>query len=67
MIHYVLCLGSFLAQDEEALRACHLADSNIKQDMAVDFMNYTAKSLLLHYRASGITQEGTSLLAKLRV
>ena len=67
LIHYVLCLGSFLAQDEEALRAYHLADSNIKLDMAIDLTNYRAKSLFLHHRASGITQEGTPLQVELRV
>ena len=67
LMHYVLCLGSFLAQDEEALRAYHLADSNIKLDMSVDLSNYRAKSLFLHHRASGIAQEGTPLQVELRV
>ena len=44
LIHYVLCIGSIFAQDEEALRRSHLADSNIKLAMAVDLMNCTAKS-----------------------
>ena len=44
LIQYVLCLGSFLAQDEEALRRSHLADSDIKLAMAEDLMNYASKS-----------------------
>ena len=41
LIHYVLCLGSIFAQDEEALRRPHLADSNIKLAMAENLELYS--------------------------